>query len=112
MLPANEAYRDKVRQELDRRILTEVLDLEDTILEQLDTLRFQWCEEPTVVGGKTQVLSIDDQPLVGQTTASPLYGNDNMPYLVNPHDHRLSLIARYQPQPLCHQMTHQQGGRI
>ena len=52
MLPANEAYRDEVRQELDRRILTEVLDLDETILEQLDTLRYQWCTEPTVVGVK------------------------------------------------------------
>ena len=52
MLPANEAYRDEVRQELDRRMLTEVLGLQETVLGQLDTLRFQWCMEPTVVGVK------------------------------------------------------------
>ena len=52
MLPANEAYRDPVRQELDRRILTEVLGLDDQSVEQLAILRNQWCAEPTVTGGK------------------------------------------------------------
>ena len=52
MLPANEAYRDKVRQELDRRLLIEVLDLDDSAVEQLGILRHQWCREPTVVGTK------------------------------------------------------------
>ncbi len=52
MLPANEAYRDPVRQELDRRILTEVLELDDESVEQLAILRDQWCAEPTVTGTK------------------------------------------------------------
>ncbi len=52
MLPANEAYRDPVRQELDRRLLTEVLSLDDAAVEQLAILRNQWCAEPTVVGTK------------------------------------------------------------
>ena len=52
MLPANEAYRDPVRQELDRRILTEVLMLDDESVEQLAILRNQWCAEPTVTGTK------------------------------------------------------------
>lgn len=52
MLPANEAYRDPVRQELDRRILTEVLGLDDEAVEQLAILRNQWCAEPTVTGTK------------------------------------------------------------
>ena len=52
MLPANEAYRDPVRQEIDRRILTEVLGLDDESVEQLGTLRDQWCAEPTVTGTK------------------------------------------------------------
>ena len=52
MLPANEAYRDPVRQELDRRIITEVLNLEDKAVEQLAILRNQWCMEPTVTGTK------------------------------------------------------------
>ena len=52
MLPANEAWRDPVRQELDRRLLTEVLGLDDSAVEQLAILRNQWCREPTVSGTK------------------------------------------------------------
>ena len=52
MLPANEAWRDSARQELDRRLLTEVLDLDDEAVEQLAILRNQWCREPTVTGTK------------------------------------------------------------
>ena len=52
MLPANEAWRDPVRQELDRRLLTEVLGLDDEAVEQLGILRNQWCREPTVTGTK------------------------------------------------------------
>ena len=51
-LPANEAYRDDVRQALDRAILIELLDLPETVLEPLDLLRDQWCAEPSVHGGK------------------------------------------------------------
>ena len=57
MLPANEAYRDPVRQELDRRLLVAVLDLDDTAVEQLAILRNQWCMEPTVTGGKSTGLA-------------------------------------------------------
>ena len=52
MLPANEAWRDPVRQELDRRLLTEVLGLDGEVVEQLAILRNQWCREPTVTGTK------------------------------------------------------------
>ena len=52
MLPANEAWRDKVRQELDRRFLKEVLGLDDKAVGQLDILRRQWCSEPTVSSTK------------------------------------------------------------
>ncbi len=52
MLPANESYRDEVRQELDRRLITEVLGLDETAVEQLAILRNQWCMEPTVVSTK------------------------------------------------------------
>ena len=51
-LPANEAYRDDSRQELDRRVLTEMLGLPASILEPLDLLRLKWCSEPSVHGGK------------------------------------------------------------
>lgn len=52
LLPANEAWRDPVRQEIDRRLLTEVLGLDDDAVEQLAILRNQWCREPTVTGTK------------------------------------------------------------
>ena len=51
-LPANEAYRDKTRQALDRYMLVDVLGLDEGLLEALDTLRVQWCTEPSVHGGK------------------------------------------------------------
>ena len=51
LLPANEAYRDPVRQELDAA-LWRILGLPDTLLPNLDLLRNQWCAEPSVHGGK------------------------------------------------------------
>ena len=53
MLPANEAYRDPVRQELDRALLVDVLGLPEEILDGLAALRDSWCAEPTVHGGKS-----------------------------------------------------------
>ena len=53
MLPANEAYRDPVRQELDRALLVDVLGLPEKLLDSLAALRDSWCAEPTVHGGKT-----------------------------------------------------------
>ena len=52
MLPANQAWEDPVRQELDRRLLLEALQLDDAAVEQLDILRRQWCAEPTVTATK------------------------------------------------------------
>ena len=52
MLPANEAYRDPVRQEIDRRFLLDVLGLGEESVEQFAILRNQWCAEPTVTGTK------------------------------------------------------------
>ena len=52
MLPANEAWRDEVRQELDQRLFTEVLGLASKEVEQLGILRLQWCSEPTVTSTK------------------------------------------------------------
>ena len=51
-LPANEAYRDNTRKELDHRVLIDMLGLPETILEPLDLLRLKWCLEPSVHGGK------------------------------------------------------------
>ena len=51
-LPANEAYRDNTRKELDHRVLIDMLGLPVSILEPLDLLRLKWCSEPSVHGGK------------------------------------------------------------
>ncbi len=54
-LPANEAYRDDTRQELDRELLFgmySVLKLKPDLEDSLDLLRCQWCAEPSVHGGK------------------------------------------------------------
>ncbi len=51
-LPANEAWRDPTRQDLDEAVLVDLLDLPGTVLEPLALLRRQWCSEPTVHGGK------------------------------------------------------------
>ncbi len=53
LLPANEAYRDLVRHELDRALLVDVLGLPAALLDPLAALRDAWCAEPTVHGGKT-----------------------------------------------------------
>lgn len=52
LLPANEAYRDEVRQELDRAVLVDLLELPKTLLAGLALLRDQWCREPSVHGGQ------------------------------------------------------------
>ena len=50
-LPANEAYRDPARVELDASLF-EILGLPDRLLSGLEIVRLQWCSEPTVHGGK------------------------------------------------------------
>lgn len=52
-LPANEAYRDDTRQALDRAVLIDLLGLPESVMESLTLLRKQWCNEPTVHGGKS-----------------------------------------------------------
>ncbi len=46
------AYRDEVRQALDRQLLIDVLGLDSDLLDGLDLVRRQWCAEPSVHGGK------------------------------------------------------------
>ena len=54
LLPANEAYRDETRQELDKMVLVDLLGLDPKqILPSLAVLRDQWCREPSVHGGKS-----------------------------------------------------------
>jgi len=52
-LPANEAYRDQIRIELDEAIFVGMLAQPVEILDWLAVIRDQWCREPTVHGGKT-----------------------------------------------------------
>ena len=52
LLPANEAWHDDNRKELDRAVLCDALGLATSILSPLDTLREQWCAEPSVHGNK------------------------------------------------------------
>ena len=52
LMAANEAYRDDVRQALDRAVLVELLGLPEDVLVPLGNLRQQWCAEPSVHGGK------------------------------------------------------------
>ena len=64
-LPANEAYRDGVRQALDRAVLVELLHLPETVLEPLAILRNQWCAEPSVHGGKkTRIIPLHEESMV------------------------------------------------
>ncbi len=51
-LAANEAYHCESRKALDRAVLVELLGLPETVLEPLDLLRYKWCNEPSVHGGK------------------------------------------------------------
>lgn len=52
-LPANEAYRDDVRKELDRVLLCDLLGFSENVMDSLEVLRNQWCAEPSVHGGKS-----------------------------------------------------------
>ena len=59
LLPANEAWRDPSREILDGEVLCSWLELHETVgttenelLDSLRVLRTQWCEEPSVHGGK------------------------------------------------------------
>ena len=56
LLPANEAYRDDTRKDLDRAVLADMLRLPPDIMGPLDLLRRQWCAEPSVHGGKSTAL--------------------------------------------------------
>ncbi len=52
MRPLNEAAEDEVRQELDRRLLVDVLDVPSELMPSLDLLRRKLCDEPSVHGDK------------------------------------------------------------
>ena len=76
LLPANEAWRDVIRAELDRRVLEDVLGLGEEATELARSLCNRWCREPTVQGRKGRVAKrqpdmaqLDE--LVGLTRARP-----------------------------------------
>ncbi len=50
--PANEAYRDNSRKDLDYAVLVDLLGLPESVMESLNILRYKWCCEPSVHGGK------------------------------------------------------------
>ena len=50
-LPAHQAHLDETRRDLDRAVLVDLLGLPDDLIEPLDVLREQWCQEPSVHGG-------------------------------------------------------------
>ena len=55
MLPANEAWRDEVRQALDKAVLVDMLGLPESLTKPdgpVDLLRLKWCAEPSVHGGQ------------------------------------------------------------
>ena len=53
LLPPNEAYRDEVRIQLDRAVFQDILGFSSKVLDFLALLRRQWCNEPSVHGGKS-----------------------------------------------------------
>ena len=56
LLPANEAWRDRVRIELDRRALEDALELGEGATAAVRELCCRWCLEPTVQGRKGRVI--------------------------------------------------------
>ena len=53
LMPAHAACRDDVRQDLDRAVLFDLLECPESLLDPLSNLRRQWCNEPSVHGGKS-----------------------------------------------------------
>ena len=52
-LPANEAYRDPIRKQLDKAIFMDLLGFDQEFMTSLEIIRRQFCEEPSVHGGKS-----------------------------------------------------------
>lgn len=57
LLPANEAYRDNTRQNLDKAVLVDLLGLPAEVIGELNLVRRQWCAEPSVHGGKATAIT-------------------------------------------------------
>ena len=52
MLPTSEAWQDDAREELDRRVLGEILGMDSRSMQHLRSTRAKWCTEPTVQAKK------------------------------------------------------------
>ena len=52
MLPTSEAWQDDAREDLDRRVLRDILGLDRRSMQHLRSLRAKWCTEPTVQAKK------------------------------------------------------------
>ena len=57
-LPANQAWMDQSRYQLDKAVLVDLLGLSSDVMSDLEVLRNQWCAEPSVHGGKSTKLDI------------------------------------------------------
>ena len=72
MLPANEAWHDPVRQELDRRLLTEVLGLDDSAVEQLAILRNQCVPNPRLPEPRKPGRTANARPPIRESPQGPI----------------------------------------
>ena len=70
MLPMMDAYRDPRRHELDRRVLVDMLDLPESIMESLAIVRNRWCAEPTVHDGGRAEVAAEPSPALQIETAT------------------------------------------
>ena len=52
MLPTSEAWQDDAREDLDRRVLREILGMDRRSMQHLRSIRAKWCTEPTVQAKK------------------------------------------------------------
>ena len=93
LMPANEAWRDRIRAELDRRALEHVLGLDERATESVRSLCNRWCQEPTVQGRKGGVVKrqpnmIELDELIKQTThrthRTPPAGREQPPVVSGP----------------------------
>lgn len=51
-MPANKAYQDPARQQLDQAVLVDLLGLDGPLLERVAVIRDQWCREPHLSGAE------------------------------------------------------------
>ena len=52
LMPACEAWQDPARKELDQVVLADILGADTRTMQELESIRAKWCQEPTVQGRK------------------------------------------------------------